>query len=118
MLTKSSLSEMRRRISVDVLPKTIQDAIHITRRLGVPHLWVDALCIIQDSKKDKSAEIKKMSTIYMNTAVTIAATSAETVHNGFLSIARPQESSTFPFLHPDGHMGQISLSISKWEAYP
>lgn len=29
------------------LPKTLRDAIIVTRKLGIKYLWVDALCIIQ-----------------------------------------------------------------------
>ncbi len=34
------------------LPKTFQDAILITRQLGIRYLWIDSLCILQDSPED------------------------------------------------------------------
>lgn len=34
------------------LPKNFQDAISITRWLGYRYLWIDSLCILQDSKTD------------------------------------------------------------------
>ncbi|RYP44189.1 hypothetical protein DL768_009337 [Monosporascus sp. mg162] len=34
------------------LPKTIEDAMLVTQALGYRFLWVDALCIIQDSSQD------------------------------------------------------------------
>jgi hypothetical protein len=36
------------------LPQTFTDAIDVTRRLGFRYLWIDALCIIQDSAEDKN----------------------------------------------------------------
>lgn len=39
-------------IDMDELPKTFQDAIVITRRLGARYLWIDSLYIIQDSVED------------------------------------------------------------------
>ncbi|KAK1502880.1 hypothetical protein CTAM01_04869 [Colletotrichum tamarilloi] len=34
------------------LSKTFQDAVLVTRRLGIKYIWIDSLCIIQDSKLD------------------------------------------------------------------
>jgi hypothetical protein len=56
----------------------------VTRDLGIRYLWVDSLCIAQDDEADKSEEIKNMGRIYKNAAVTIAAASTTSVHDGFL----------------------------------
>jgi len=61
----------------DALPKTFQDAIEVTRRLGISYLWIDSLCIIQDSKDDWAREASKMADIYRNAYVTVAATGAK-----------------------------------------
>ena len=49
------------------LPSTFKDAIIVVRNLnelfGVVHLWVDALCIIQDSDADKQRELAHMGNI-------------------------------------------------------
>ena len=37
---------------ITFIPKTIQEAILVTRRLGICYLWVDTLHIIQDSRED------------------------------------------------------------------
>lgn len=39
-------------IEINTLPKTFQDAVEATRRLGVRYLWIDSLCIIQNPKAD------------------------------------------------------------------
>lgn len=49
-LTTSSLATFQAGIHLSTLPKTFQDAVILTRSLGVRYLWIDALCIIQDSK--------------------------------------------------------------------
>ena len=67
----------------DELPATIIDAITITERLGMQYIWVDALCIIQDEKKDKEFELGKMSQYYRNSYLTIAASTPGAV-TGFI----------------------------------
>ncbi len=42
------------------LPQTFIDAFKITRQLGFRYIWIDALCIIQDSLEDKIVEIGAM----------------------------------------------------------
>ena len=41
-----------------------RDAIYICRTSGVRYLWIDSLCIIQDSRKDREAEIRRMGAVY------------------------------------------------------
>lgn len=38
---------------LDNLPPTIQDALRVTQTLGFQYIWIDALCIMQDSEDDK-----------------------------------------------------------------
>ncbi|KAA8577101.1 hypothetical protein MFRU_023g00170 [Monilinia fructicola] len=75
-------------IDSDELPLTILDAITITRQLGFNYIWIDSLCIIQDSAKDKNIELAKMTEIYKNSQLTIIAASAKDVTQGFLG-SRP-----------------------------
>jgi hypothetical protein len=67
------------------LPQTIQDAFHVTRQLQLEYLWVDSMCIIQDSIEDKSALISQMHRIYACAHVTIAASMASRCTEGFLA---------------------------------
>ena len=69
---RSNLEAYKISIPPLTLPQTIQDAIHITRKFGIRYLWVDALCIIQDSEEDWQAEAKQMANIYKNSLMTIA----------------------------------------------
>ncbi|KAM0425774.1 hypothetical protein ACHAPT_009024 [Fusarium lateritium] len=39
-------------VAIKDLPRTIRDAIHATTKLGLRYLWVDRLCILQDSTTD------------------------------------------------------------------
>lgn len=73
-LLESNLSKMVTQIPKDKLPQTIQDAFTIARRLGIHYLWVDSLCIMQDSKADWMNEAALMGEVYKNCFVCIAAT--------------------------------------------
>jgi hypothetical protein len=57
----------------DNLPKTMEDSISVTRKLGFRYLWIDAYCIDQDREDEKAAQIPKMDLIYQNAAITIIA---------------------------------------------
>ncbi|CAG8961290.1 hypothetical protein HYFRA_00013569 [Hymenoscyphus fraxineus] len=81
-LLKDELSSMIEGISVDELPKTFQDAIELTRNLEIPFLWIDSLCIIQDSTEDWEQESARMESVYKNAVCNIAATAAENGEKG------------------------------------
>jgi len=72
----------KKAIPFDILPKTFQDAITVTRLLGVPYLWLDCLCIVQDDATDWEKEAAKMASIFENAVCTITAATAENCHAG------------------------------------
>ncbi|KAL9054140.1 MAG: hypothetical protein Q9162_004323 [Coniocarpon cinnabarinum] len=83
VLTSESLQHFENGIALVYVPKTIRHAIHFTRELGIRYLWVDALCIMQDSQTDKRNEILNMRNIYKGALVTVVAAEAHTVFDGF-----------------------------------
>ncbi|PVH76824.1 HET-domain-containing protein [Cadophora sp. DSE1049] len=83
--TFSSLATWTEGIPWQRLPKTFQDAIIITRKLGIQYLWIDALCIVQDDTRDWELESANMANIYSNSYITIAATSAPDSHHGLFA---------------------------------
>ncbi|MBE3044755.1 HET domain-containing protein, partial [Candidatus Bathyarchaeota archaeon] len=64
VLTQDALSSFQARLPWDALAANFQDAILITRGLGLRYLWVDSLCIIQDRRHDWTIESGKMGDIY------------------------------------------------------
>ena len=72
-------SNLLQRLSISVklgsLPRTFQDAVTITRELGISYLWIDSLCI-QDSEQDWLYEARSMDRIFEGTICTIAAAGA------------------------------------------
>lgn len=53
-LTKETRPAFLSSIQIANLPANFRDAIHVTRQLNMQYLWIDALCIVQDSKEDVS----------------------------------------------------------------
>ncbi|KAK7179144.1 hypothetical protein DPSP01_012204 [Paraphaeosphaeria sporulosa] len=74
--TKSNWRKLSYDISFDSLPPLFQDAVIITRQMGLRYIWIDSLCIIQDSARDWETESFKMGSIYENALFTIAATAS------------------------------------------
>ncbi|KAH8776642.1 hypothetical protein F5883DRAFT_545185 [Diaporthe sp. PMI_573] len=67
------------------MPRIIQDAVTICRRLCVRYIWVDALCIIQEDLQDWIEESVKMCSVYTNAVCTISAAHADGVNGGIFS---------------------------------
>lgn len=82
--TRETLSTHRTIINFQDLPQTIKDAVIVTEKLGIYYLWIDALCIVQDDEEDRSREIDLMGYVYENSELTILATGASGVWEGFL----------------------------------
>jgi hypothetical protein len=70
----------------ELLPKTFQDAITLTRQQDYRYLWIDALCIVQDNDSDKSAQIQIMDTIFTRASFTIAAASGGDANAGLRGV--------------------------------
>jgi hypothetical protein len=81
--TRSALEERKRTIPWETIPQTFQDAISVTRKLGVRFLWIDSLCIIQDDRRDWAEQAPAMCDIYRKALLTIAATRCEGCHDSF-----------------------------------
>ncbi|KAH9850211.1 heterokaryon incompatibility protein-domain-containing protein, partial [Lenzites betulinus] len=97
--TKANLSAYTREMDPALLPPSIRDAIYVTPSLGLHLLWVDTLCIIQDSDEDKVHELGQMHNIYRNAYLTIIAANARSVSGGFLQQRTiPESQLTLPFI--------------------
>lgn len=64
------------------MPKTYRDAIRVSARLGVKYLWIDSLCIFQDSQTDWFKEALRMRHVHGNSYLTISALSGADDHAG------------------------------------
>nr|ADT63870.1 HET domain protein pin-c2 [Neurospora tetrasperma]ADT63883.1 HET domain protein pin-c2 [Neurospora tetrasperma] len=80
--TKANLSQRMERIPFLELPRTFQDAIEMTRKLGHRYLWIDSLCIIQDDEQDWAREASLMAKVYSHASCTLSALSSRDSSGG------------------------------------
>lgn len=51
-LMSRNIDEFNKQMPASKLSRSFQDAFLITKRLGLKYIWIDSLCIIQDSATD------------------------------------------------------------------
>jgi len=72
----ANIQDHTKAISPSALPKTFQDAVEVTRAIGLRYLWIDSLCIVQDDRDDWLRESQEMGLIYQYAQITVAASHA------------------------------------------
>jgi hypothetical protein len=83
--TSSNIDQLRQHVSWDSLTKAFQEAIIFAQEFSrwyakenldketLRYIWIDSLCIIQDSAEDWLAESQQMCSVYEAAVLTIAA---------------------------------------------
>ena len=89
LLTSNYERLSRQGLHIDELPSTMRQAIDLTDHLGKRHIWIDALCIIQDDSADWAHEAGLMADVYANSFLTIAAWGASSCNQGLFTIRNP-----------------------------
>ncbi|KAK0124806.1 hypothetical protein ONS96_008687 [Cadophora gregata f. sp. sojae] len=69
----------------ECLPRTFQDAVELTFSLGLRFLWIDSICIIQNSKDDWISESSMMGSVYAQGYLNIAATYSHSGDGGLFN---------------------------------
>ncbi|KAI0399533.1 heterokaryon incompatibility protein-domain-containing protein [Xylaria palmicola] len=75
--TNENIRRHKMEIKFADLPRTFQDAVYVSRKIGCRYLWIDSLCIIQNSKEDWEVEAAMMGQYYGQSMLTIAAADGE-----------------------------------------
>ena len=112
---KDTLGDRCDGILAEDLPPVISDAIEVCRALSIRYLWVDALCIIQDSVADWEIEAPKMAEVYGAAFLTICPIASTSCRQGFLERG-PVDSVEIPF--NSALLPQIKGSYKFWQAIP
>lgn len=69
------------------LPKTIEDAITTTTKLGYRYLWIDRYCIPQGQDQEKHTQIRSMNVIYNSSVITIIAAAGDNPYYGLPGVS-------------------------------
>jgi hypothetical protein len=89
-LVSDNLEMLKRNIPIKKLPKAFQDTLSLAVELGINYVWIDSLCILQDSKEDWRLESSRMGCIYKRGWCNIAATAFTDGSLGIFSERHPK----------------------------
>jgi Heterokaryon incompatibility protein (HET) len=99
-LVQDNLHQLVHGISIGSLCRSFQDAVHTVRRLGIQYLWIDSLCIIQDSEQDWDIESSLMTYVYGGSMLNIAAAASNNCAGGLFQN------------QPSSYLGPCLLSVA------
>ncbi|KAJ9663998.1 hypothetical protein H2198_000501 [Neophaeococcomyces mojaviensis] len=109
-------------IPVNELSRTHRDALSLTRRLGYQYIWIDSLCIIQDSSDDWKSQSTQMASIYGNSTCNIAAENASRRGGCFIRrnalMQRPCQLTQSSDVDPAEGIYAHPYHTSNWSAFP
>jgi Heterokaryon incompatibility protein (HET) len=91
----------------DRLPRTIQDAILLVSRLGYRYIWIDSLCIVQDSDSSWRLNARAMHLVYGNAHFTICAADGKDSSVGLRAV-----NPILRAMRPDQSAREVMSSIS------
>ncbi|KAF3770676.1 HET-domain-containing protein [Cryphonectria parasitica EP155] len=115
LLTTKTLEYFTSSLPYTELPANFQHAITITREMKVRYLWIDSLCIIQDSKRDWERESVKMAKVYRDSMFTISALASSGSKCGILAnsprSARSPKPVTLTMTTSDSKSHEVKISL-------
>ncbi|RAL62017.1 hypothetical protein DID88_002506 [Monilinia fructigena] len=124
-LEEQTYESLKNGIPVEDFPATLRDAVLITRELGLKYIWIDALCIRQDSKDDWKAEAGRMRDVYAGATITIVAANSNSTSAGIhfprpdkihaaATCTIPWDSNTSVSLRSVSHISRQDAKSSSW----
>jgi hypothetical protein len=78
------------------LPKNFRDAIEFCKDFGLRYIWIDSLCIIQDSPDDWREQSNTMGEVYRNSTLCLSASGARDANEGLYFDRATDDIGSFP----------------------
>ncbi|KAL0935434.1 heterokaryon incompatibility protein [Colletotrichum truncatum] len=91
LLLTSTIDDFFRGRPIQNLPRTFRELALVARRFSVRYIWIDALCIIQDSKEDWDVQALTMRQVYSNALCTVAASASSDEEGGLFRERTPSD---------------------------
>ncbi|KAK1987613.1 heterokaryon incompatibility protein-domain-containing protein [Colletotrichum cereale] len=85
-LLKENKKQLQTGIEIATLPASYKEALNVLKGFNISFIWIDSLCIIQNSTDDWRAEAATMCDVYRNAVLNISACAA--AENSELSFKR------------------------------
>jgi hypothetical protein len=89
LLSSSNITSFQAGRPICDLPLTFREFFTVARRFSIRYVWIDALCIIQDSQRDWEAEAPTMRDVYANSACNVAASASHDPESGLFRTREP-----------------------------
>lgn len=109
-LLQSNLEAFQDTLPNTDIPQTFLDAMWLAKKLGIRHIWIDRLCIVQDSPEEMEDNAKHMAYVFANAYLTIVAAFGD-VNSGLVSL-NPKRS--VRSLRPGSNNHQDLVVASPW----
>ncbi|KPM41518.1 hypothetical protein AK830_g4995 [Neonectria ditissima] len=82
---KSNVDAFQDKIPDNDIPQTFVDAMWLAKKLGIRHLWIDKLCIVQDDAEEMDSNVTHMAYVFANSYLTLVAAAGD-AHTGLTSL--------------------------------
>jgi heterokaryon incompatibility protein (HET) len=107
---------------IEYLPTVIRESIELVRSLKHRYLWVDSLCVVQDSRRSWNLNSRVMDLVYGNSYLTICAADGKSAKDSLKAISLTPRSIT-QYIEECGservplmvsHLAETFIKRSKW----
>ncbi|KAK1759580.1 heterokaryon incompatibility protein-domain-containing protein [Echria macrotheca] len=102
------------------IPRTVWQAIELTKALGFDYLWVDSLCIVQDDADKKHAAIAQMGAVYNAATLTLVVLNESADQDIPLSttpVSEPSEKEAERMIMAGARQSRVSKHFSRGWTY-
>jgi serine/threonine protein kinase len=109
-LTSDQLQHVQLGLQRQTLSEPLESGIKAAQKLGFRYVWVDSLCILQDSDEDKRSECANMASVFRNAALTIVLDQITKHRSENLGIVLPNANANAPLQAVNGSIVPPSVT--------